>query len=83
MAWNYPLTFDPKEPFRACVVFPLSDRVFSFLCPCHDYSLEVLARDKDWLYALFLLPVNSSTEAHLSLISGNASRRVANYKCPT
>ena len=54
---------------------PLSDSVFSFLCPCHDYSLEV--RDKDWLFTLFLLTVNSSTEAHLSLISRNEERRLS------
>ena len=60
---------------------PLSYRVFSFLCPCRDYSLEV--RDKDWLFTLFLLAVNSSTGAYLSLISRNASRRVADYKFPT
>ena len=60
---------------------PLSDRVFSFLCPCCDYSLEV--KDKDWLFTLFLLAVNSSTGAYLSLISRNASRRVADCKFPT
>ena len=42
MAWNYPLTFDSKEPFFACVVSPLSfTQTFFFsyssLCPCHDY----------------------------------------------
>ena len=52
MAWSYLLTFDSKEPFCAWVVSPLSDRVFSFVCPSYDYSLEV--RDKDWLYILFL-----------------------------
>ena len=24
-----------------------SDRVFASLCPCHDYSLEVITKDKD------------------------------------
>ena len=24
MGWNYPLTFDSKEPFCPCVVFPLT-----------------------------------------------------------
>lgn len=66
MGWNYPLTLDSKEPFCAGVVSPLSDRIFSLLCPCHDCSLQV--RDKDWLFTLFLLAVNSSTGAHLYLI---------------
>ena len=42
MAWNYPLTFDSKEPFCACVVFSLilySDRVL---------PLFVLARIIPW-----------------------------------
>ena len=26
MAWNYPLTFDPSEPFCTYVVFPLSPK---------------------------------------------------------
>ena len=58
MAWNYPLTFDSKEPFCACVVSPLSFTqmgFFSSLCPCHDYSPDVLTRDKDWLFTLILL----------------------------
>ena len=80
MASNDPLIFYSKEPFCACVVSRLSDRVLSFLCPCHDYSLEL--RDKDWLFTLFLLVVNSSIEAHLSLISRNESRRVADCKFP-
>ena len=57
MAWNYPLTFGSREPFCTCVVSILSDRVFSFLCPCHDCSLEV--RDRDRLFTLFLLAANS------------------------
>ena len=55
-----------------------SDRVFAFLCPCHDYPLEMFTRDKDWLFTLllFLLPflranrrlvVNSSTGVHYHL----------------
>jgi len=59
-----------------------------------SYSLEVLTRDKDWLFTLFLLLllflrangeliVHSSTGAHLSLIAGNAKRRLADCKCPT
>ena len=54
---------------------------FSFLCPRNDYSPEV--RDKDWLCILFLLDVNSSTGAHLSLISKIVSRRVTDCKFPT
>ena len=81
MAWNYLLIFDSWESFCAYVVSLLSDRVFSFLYPCRDYSFEV--RDKDWLFTLFLLATNSSTGAYLSLISRNASRRVADYKFPT
>ena len=73
MAWNYPLTFGSKEPFCTCVVSTLSDRVFSFLCPCHDYSLEV--RDKNWLFTQFLLAANSSTGAHLSPTSYSQRHR--------
>ena len=73
---------------------PLLRQDFAFLCPCHDYFLEMLTRDKDWLFTLFLLllpfqranrrlVVNSSTGAHLSLVSGNAKRRLAGCKCPT
>lgn len=29
--------------------------VFASLCPCHDYSLEMFTRDKDWLLTLYLL----------------------------
>ena len=81
MAWNYLLIFDSWESFCECVVSLLSNRVFSFLYRCRDYSFEV--RDKDWLFILFLLATNSSTGAYLSLISRNASRRVADYKFPT
>ena len=51
-----------------------------FLCPCRDYSLEV--RDKDWLFTLYFLAIDSSTGAHLSLISGNAERRVTDCRFP-
>ena len=58
------------------------------LCPCHDYSHEMVTRDKDWLLTVFLwlvpfqranrrLAVNSSTWVHLSVASGNARRRLA------
>ena len=80
MGWNYPLTLDSKEPFCAGVVSPLSDRIFSLLCPCHDCSLQV--RDKDWLFTLYFLAIDSSTGAHLSLISGNAERRVTDCRFP-
>ena len=57
-----------------------------YLDSCHNYYLKVFTRDKDWLFTLFLLLlpfqranrrliVNSSTGAHLSLVSGNANRR--------
>ena len=70
-----------------------SSRVFASLCPCHDYSLEMFTRYKDWLFTLFLrllpfwrgnrrLVVNSSTGAHLSLASGNSKRRLADCKYP-
>ena len=80
MAWNYPLTFDSKEPFCTYVVSTLSDRVFSFLCPCHDYSLEVRDRTRYlpcfcWLQLPELEPTY--------LISRNASRRVTDFKFPT
>ena len=32
-----------------------SDKSFASLCPCHDFSLEMFLRDKDWLFTLFLL----------------------------
>lgn len=28
---------------------------FFFSCPCYDYSLEVLARDKHWLFTLIFV----------------------------
>ena len=57
---------------------------FASPCPCQDYSLEVFTRDKDWLFALFLLllpfwranrrlVVNTLTGAHLCLFSENAN----------
>ena len=57
-----------------------------YLDYCHNYYLKVFTRDKDWLFTLFLLllpfqranrrlTVNSSSGAHLSLVSGNANRR--------
>ena len=50
--------------------------------------------NKDWLFTLFLLlvpfpransgpAVNPTTGAHLFLASGNAKRRLADFKCPT
>ena len=74
MAWNYPVSFDSKQPFWACVVSPLTKIVFSFLCPCHNYSLRL---ENGCLFTLFLLGVNSSTGAHESLISGNAKGKMA------
>ena len=52
MAWNDPLTFNSKAPFCTSVLSPVSDRVFSFLCPCYDYSLEL--RDKLAVYPVFV-----------------------------
>ena len=52
MAWNDPLTFNSKAPFCTSVLSPVSDRVFSFLCPCYDYSLEL--RDKLADYPVFV-----------------------------
>ena len=59
-----------------------------------SYSLEVLTRDKDWLFTLFLLllpflranrglVVNFSTGAHLSFASENGKRRLADCEFPT
>ena len=62
-----------KQPFWACVVFPLTNRVFPFLCPCHNYSLRL---ENDCVFTLFLLGVNSSTGAHVSFISGNAKGKM-------
>ena len=47
MASNYPLTFDSFLFMHSVSLIFYSDRVFSSLCPCCDYSLEVLTRDKD------------------------------------
>ena len=70
---------------------PLFQQGFAPHCPCldccHNYYLKVFTRGKDWLLTLFLLLlpfwranrrliVNALTGAHLSLISGNASRRL-------
>ena len=81
MAWNYPVSFDSTKPFWACVVSPLTNRVFSFLCPCHNYSLRL---ENDCLFTLFLLGVNSSTgiyiPSHVSLISGNAKGKMTAFK---
>ena len=49
----------------------------------------MLTREKDWLFTSFLLLlpfrraiVNSSTGAHVALVSGNADRGPADCKCP-
>ena len=74
----------PKE-WRKKTPSPLRKQCFAPLC--HDYYLKVFTRDKHWLFTLFLLPlpfqranrrltVNPSTGAHLSLVSGNANRRL-------
>ena len=95
MTWNYPLTFDSKELFCTCVVcLPclLLRRVFASVHACHNYSLEVLPRDKDWLFTLFLLSLPRANGgagckflnwSHLFLASGNAKRRLADCKCQT
>ena len=72
---------------------PLLKQGFTSLCPCHDYYLKVFTRDKHWLFTLFLLLlpfqranrrliVNSSTGAHLSLVSGNANRKLVESVLP-
>ena len=95
MAWNYPLTFDTKEPFWACVVSSLPFTQIGFLL------LFVLAwlftwdftSNKDWLFTLFLLlfpfpranrvlAVNSWTGALLFFASVNAKRRLTSCKFP-
>ena len=70
MAWNYSLTFDSKEPSCVCVLSPLpftQKEIFFFffasLCPCHDYSLEMFTRNKDWLFTLFLLSLPFWTDS--------------------
>ena len=76
------------------LVLYLEETLLLFVFASLSYSLEVLTRDKDWLFTLFLLLLlflrangglifHSSTGAHLSLISGNAKRRPDDCKCPT
>ena len=66
---------------------PLLKQSFAPLCTCHDNYLKVFTRDKHWLFTLFLfllpfqranwrLIVNASTGALLTLISGNANKRL-------
>ena len=75
------------------LVLYLEETLLLFVFASLSYSLEVLTRDKDWLFTLFLLLLlflrangglifHSSTGAHLSLISGNAKRRLDDCKCP-
>ena len=67
------------------ILYP--NKVFSPLCPCHDYYLKVFTSDKDWLLTLFLLllpvqranmrlTVNILIGAHITLVSGNENRRL-------
>ena len=62
MAWCYPLPFGPQRTFLhiCCVSLvpkewggrslnPLLKQGFAPLCPCHDYYLQVLTREKHWL----------------------------------
>ena len=51
MAWNYPVNFDSKQPFWACIVSPLTNKGFSFLCPCHNYSLRL---ENDCVFTIFV-----------------------------
>ena len=90
MTWNFPLTFNSKELFCTrvvCLPCLLLRRVFASVPACHNYSLEVLPRDKDWLFTLFLLSlpfwranrrliINAWTGAHQSLVSENANGRL-------
>ena len=57
---------DPSILSSVFCFFPFS--------PCHDYYLEMFTRDKDWLFVNRRLIVNSSTGAHLPLLSGNTNR---------
>ena len=80
MAWHYPLTFDPQEPFCTCVVSPLSPKrrewrslnpllkqAFAPLCPWLDYYFKMFMRDKPWLLSWllsWLLPWCVSRDRH-------------------
>ena len=50
-----------------------SNKVFSSLCPCHDYYLEMFARGKDQLFVNKRMIVSSSVGAPLSLDLGNVT----------
>ena len=75
-----------------CLPYLVLWRAFASLWPCYTYSLEVLKRERNLLSTLFVLLllfpranmgliVNSSVATPLSLISGNAKRGLADYKC--
>ena len=50
-AWNYPLTFDSKEPFCTGVASPLSGRVFSFV---HAMIIPLSSETKTGYYPVFV-----------------------------
>ena len=63
---------------HTCVVSPSSftQCFFPSLCPCYDYSLEVLARDKHWLFTLILLLLPNVNA------NGGAGCKFLNYSPP-
>ena len=92
VAWNYPLTFDSKEPFCPCVVFPLSfTQSFCFslslpwLFPGGVYKRQGLA-----IYPVSVVTSISNSKQGADCkflywsppISGNAKRRLADLEFP-
>ena len=86
MAWHYPDPQGAVAPLSQGGEWgslnPLLKQGFAPLCPYHGITSRSL-QDKHWLFILFLLLlpfrranrrliVNSSTGAHLLLVSGNA-----------
>ena len=64
VAWNYPLAFDSKEPFWACL--PYQTGFFPFFVLAIITPLEVFNKRQRLAIYLFLLAVPSSTGALLS-----------------
>ena len=77
----------PKRGGGGRSLNPLLKQGFALLCPCPDYYLKVLTREKHWpIYPVYAVPCISEgkqksdvlTGAHPSLVSENAN----SSKCP-